>query len=340
MGHYIAEREHGAIMEPRNQLPGHPKEMTRPAGLWSRLLELLLWLNVVLAVLTFFVAGMTIDRYLKFSGTGTYKQMHVPAQREHLPKSFYDSDELSGYSYDIVPDILHLVRYNATEVDFIDVVAFRSMYLNHRPEKIYVHCSPCGFQGNYTRFPEGINFTFIPAVFPTEVFGIPIKVSHHATDVLRLRALMRYGGYYCDKDVFVIQSLRRFLRYEASLNFEGGVNMGNMVMFFHKNSRFLRLYLDTYRRTGTRSHHGATKSVAWTPERNDPSGRPLESFAGTLIVVKRGPGCPNVLRSWNDNRPLFEVLWNWNLQTDARSGAEGASSKELLRLGRTFWVQL
>ncbi|XP_070396496.1 uncharacterized protein [Dermacentor albipictus] len=235
-------------MEPQNQLLGHPKEMTRPAGLCSRLLALLLWLNVVLAVLTFFVAGRTIYRYLKFSRTGTYKQMHVPAPRENLPKSFYDSDELSGYSYDIVPDILHLVRYNATEVDFIDVVAFRSMYLNHRPEKIYVHCSPCGFQGNYTRFLEGINFTFIPAVFPTEVFGIPIKVSHHATDVLRLRALMRYGGYYCDKDVFVIQSLRRFLRYEASLNFENGVIMGNMVMFFHKNSRFLRLYLDTYRR--------------------------------------------------------------------------------------------
>ncbi|XP_065305704.2 uncharacterized protein [Dermacentor albipictus] len=235
-------------MKLRNLLLRLPKERTRPAGLCSRLLVLLLWLNVVLAVLAFFVAARTISRRLKFSRTGTYKQLHVPAQRGPFPKSFYDADELSGYSYDIVPDILHLVRYNAPEVDFIDVVGMRSMYLNHRPKEIYVHCSPCGFQGNYTRFLEGINFTFIPAVFPTEIFGIPIQVSHHATDVLRLRVLMRYGGYYFDKDVFVIQSLRRFLRYEASLNFANGDLMGNMVMFFHKNSRFLRLYLDTYHR--------------------------------------------------------------------------------------------
>ncbi|XP_075526742.1 uncharacterized protein LOC142558500 [Dermacentor variabilis] len=101
--------------------------------------------------------------------------MLVPAQRVHIPRSFYDADNTSGYSYNIVPDILHLVRYNSPKVEFIDVVTFRSMYLNHRPEKIYVHCSPCGFEGNYTRFLEGINFTFIPAAFPEEVFGIPIK---------------------------------------------------------------------------------------------------------------------------------------------------------------------
>ncbi|XP_050031413.2 uncharacterized protein [Dermacentor andersoni] len=58
---------------------------------------------------------------------------------------------------------------------------------------------------------------------------------------------MRYGGYYFDRDVFVIQSLRRFLRYEATINFEPGNAMGNMMMFFHKDSRFLRLYLETYR---------------------------------------------------------------------------------------------
>ncbi|XP_072140436.1 uncharacterized protein [Dermacentor andersoni] len=234
-------------MEPRNQLLGQPKEITRPAGLFSRLLAPLQRFGVDLAVLTFFVVAGTIYALLKLYCSQTYPQKNVPAQREHIPRSFYDADNISAYSDNIVPDILHLVRFNRPEVDFIDVVAFRSMYLNHRPEKIYVHCSPCGFVGNHTRFLEGINFTFIPAVFPEEVFGIPIKVSHHATDVLRLRALMRYGGYYFDKDVFVIQSLRRFLRYEATINIWNGDFMGNQAIFSHKNSRFLRLYLDTYR---------------------------------------------------------------------------------------------
>ncbi|XP_075526744.1 uncharacterized protein LOC142558502 [Dermacentor variabilis] len=138
-------------------------------------------------------------------------------------------------------------RYNSSNVDFIDVVTLRSMYLNHRPEKIYVHCNPCGFEGNYTRFLEGINFTFIPVAFPTGIFGIPIKVSYHATDVLRIKALMRYGGYCLDRDVFVVQSLQRFRRYEASVGFGSRDSMGNNLMFFHNNSRFLRLYLDSYR---------------------------------------------------------------------------------------------
>ncbi|KAL3195741.1 hypothetical protein MRX96_045545 [Rhipicephalus microplus] len=70
---------------------------------------------------------------------------------------------------------------------------------------------------------------------------------YHATDVVRLRALLQYGGIYVDSDVFVVQSLRRYLRYEATISCGPGVNMGNMLMIFHKNSRFLRLYLNTYR---------------------------------------------------------------------------------------------
>ncbi|KAH6936017.1 hypothetical protein HPB50_012514 [Hyalomma asiaticum] len=100
---------------------------------------------------------------------------------EGRPKSFYDTDGISGYNYDIVPDIIHLVRYNQPELTFIDVVCLRSMYLNHRPAKIYVHCDQCGFTGNYTRLVEGIKFTFINTVFPKEVFGIKIEVKEFSS---------------------------------------------------------------------------------------------------------------------------------------------------------------
>ncbi|XP_037570577.2 uncharacterized protein LOC119452650 [Dermacentor silvarum] len=62
-----------------------------------------------------------------------------------------------------------------------------------------------------------------------------------------MRVLLRYGGIYLDADVFVVQSLRRFLRYEATVACaEGGV-FGNMIMIAHKNSRVMRLFMDTYR---------------------------------------------------------------------------------------------
>ncbi|KAH6923780.1 hypothetical protein HPB50_006717 [Hyalomma asiaticum] len=193
--------------------------------------------------------------FVFFKGYG--RDACLPKQGEHRlqnftdiegrPKSFYDTDGTSGYNYDIVPDIIHLVRYNQPELTFIDVVCLRSMYLNHRPAKIYVHCDQCGFTGNYTRLVEGITFTFISTVFPKEVFGIKIENSHHSTDVARLRALLRYGGIYLDGDVFVVQSLRRFLRYEATVSCQEKGSFGNMIMIHHKNSRFLRLYMDTYR---------------------------------------------------------------------------------------------
>ncbi|XP_075724418.1 uncharacterized protein LOC142767080 [Rhipicephalus microplus] len=123
------------------------------------------------------------------------------------------------------------------------------MYLNHRPKTIMVHCSPCNFTGPYARWLEGIPFTFVSAVFPSKVFGRPILEGnpHHSTDVVRVHALLRHGGIYLDADVFVVQSLRRFLRYEATVACPQGYTFGNMIMISHKNSRILRLFMDTYR---------------------------------------------------------------------------------------------
>ncbi|KAH7939336.1 hypothetical protein HPB52_011167 [Rhipicephalus sanguineus] len=70
---------------------------------------------------------------------------------------------------------------------------------------------------------------------------------YHSTDVVRLRALLGYGGIYLDRDVFMVQSLRRYLRYEASISCPPGGVFGNMLIISHKNSRFIRLYLNTYR---------------------------------------------------------------------------------------------
>ncbi|KAL1430194.1 hypothetical protein MTO96_015310 [Rhipicephalus appendiculatus] len=54
------------------------------------------------------------------------------------------------------------------------------------------------------------------------------------------------GGIYLDADVFVVQPLRRFLRYEATVSCPQGYWYGNQIMIAHKNSRVLRLFMDTY----------------------------------------------------------------------------------------------
>ncbi|XP_077560817.1 uncharacterized protein LOC144175640 [Haemaphysalis longicornis] len=163
-----------------------------------------------------------------------------------VPRSFYDANNKLGYTFDVVPDIIHLIRWNQPKLKFTDVVYYRSMYINHRPQQIMVHCSPCTFSGPYVPLLQGINFTFVPTKFPKRVFGKPLQNPHHATDVTRLLALMKYGGVYLDRDVFVVRSLRPLFRYEAVLRCTRD-SLGSMMLFFHKNARFLRLYLHTYR---------------------------------------------------------------------------------------------
>ncbi|XP_077548350.1 uncharacterized protein LOC144161579 [Haemaphysalis longicornis] len=120
------------------------------------------------------------------------------------------------------------------------------MYINHRPKQIMVHCSPCTFSGPYVPLLQGINFTFVPTKVPKSISGKPFENPYHATDAARILALMKYGGVYLDRDVFVVRSLRPLLRYEAVMNCNDDA-IGSMMLFFHKNARFLRLYLHTYR---------------------------------------------------------------------------------------------
>ncbi|XP_077531681.1 uncharacterized protein LOC144144191 [Haemaphysalis longicornis] len=128
----------------------------------------------------------------------------------------------------------------------MDVVYYRSMYINHRPQQIMVHCHPCVFEGPYVDLLQGINFTFVQTKFPKKIFGKPFKNRHHTTDIVRLQALMKHGGVYLDRDVFVVRSLRPLLRFEAVL-YCGTGSIGNMMLSFHKKARFPRLYFHTYR---------------------------------------------------------------------------------------------
>jgi hypothetical protein len=57
---------------------------------------------------------------------------------------------------------------------------------------------------------------------------------------------MEFGGIYLDRDVYVVKSLDIFRKYEMTLNWDEGQYLGSQVLIGHKNSRFLKLYYDSY----------------------------------------------------------------------------------------------
>ena len=69
----------------------------------------------------------------------------------------------------------------------------------------------------------------------------------HGSDVARLRVIMKYGGIYLDNDVYVINSLDKYRKFEAVVNWDEGVDVGNNLIIANRNARVLPLWLDTYR---------------------------------------------------------------------------------------------
>ena len=55
----------------------------------------------------------------------------------------------------------------------------------------------------------------------------------HGGDLARIQTLMKYGGIYLDNDVYVIQNLDKYRRYECAINWgQGEPALGTQVYFF------------------------------------------------------------------------------------------------------------
>ena len=67
-------------------------------------------------------------------------------------------------------------------------------------------------------------------------------------DVVRLMILMTYGGIYLDNDVYVVNSLDKYRKYEMTLGLEQiGKVIGNQVIIANQHARFLKTFYDSYR---------------------------------------------------------------------------------------------
>jgi hypothetical protein len=53
------------------------------------------------------------------------------------------------YNKKIVPNLIHLIYLNQPFVSFYQMINIYAIYLNHRPDFIYMHCDECGFYGKY-----------------------------------------------------------------------------------------------------------------------------------------------------------------------------------------------
>lgn len=159
-----------------------------------------------------------------------------------------------GSDVQIVPNIVHYLYLQETYVKFYAMINIFSLYLNSKPDLIYIHCDNCSLYGKYWNVIKSHESLFkiirlhqIP--YRETIFGIRYGwINHHRSDIWRLLVLMHYGGIYLDNDVFVIKSLKKYLNYEMTLSWDSDDRgIGSQVMIAHRNARFLRTFYDSFR---------------------------------------------------------------------------------------------
>lgn len=79
----------------------------------------------------------------------------ISADRQIQLDDMIDFEEFDNQQYKndshsfIVPDIVHLIFINTSTIQFYQAINIFSIYLNHNPAHIYIHCDLCNFTGYF-----------------------------------------------------------------------------------------------------------------------------------------------------------------------------------------------
>ncbi|KAL1450795.1 hypothetical protein WDU94_003115 [Cyamophila willieti] len=178
---------------------------------------------------------------------------------KHFPNGSVDFrgfNNYTGYSSGcyVVPDIVHYIKFNQDEFSFIEMICIASILINHKPSRLMIHTNTFQLHGKYwTAIKRLPNFDRVNVVYlekPTSIFGHSLDSGFgvwHASDIARLRLIQTYGGIFCDSDVFVVQSLHPYRRFEFALEWNYHMYLGNQVLFGHKDARVIPHWLETYK---------------------------------------------------------------------------------------------
>lgn len=156
----------------------------------------------------------------------------------------------------IVPNYVHFVRFGETPITYVEMICILAAFKNQKPDKIFFHRDHNNsYTGQYWEilkntkgFMDTVEFHYFP--LPTEIFGQTLSTGWrywHGGDLARIQILMKYGGIYIDNDSYLVKSLDNFRKYEITLNWDENQYLASQLVVAHKDARFLKEWLNTYK---------------------------------------------------------------------------------------------
>ena len=135
-----------------------------------------------------------------------YKSVHLQFSTQIIDER---QNEVFGYNNEtgadryIVPNIIHLVRFNSKTFSFHEYISLRAAFLHQDPEKIYIHTNlpgPDYFSGKYwevikREFELWTRIQIVECELPSEIFGQKLSEAwklHHGSDIARIRYICSF----------------------------------------------------------------------------------------------------------------------------------------------------
>lgn len=170
--------------------------------------------------------------------------------------SKYLSEEGGTIEQKSVPNIVHFVILQDNSdidstINFIGATCILAAYFNQNPEKILIHTNSINITGNYWTIltsiigPKIIQINSVKK--PTHVFGSPLSSLYHASDIIRIKTLIQFGGIFLDLDTFVVQKLDGFFDKDCTIGWPKDQSIGTQIVIAKPNANFLKLWLQSYR---------------------------------------------------------------------------------------------
>uniref|UniRef100_A0A1B6DY42 Alpha-1,4-N-acetylglucosaminyltransferase n=1 Tax=Clastoptera arizonana TaxID=38151 RepID=A0A1B6DY42_9HEMI len=210
------------------------------------------------ALLFLNILQLILWRDTKYCTSSCENEVHLWDQNINFWSRNYSNETGTPTGCYVVPNYVHFIRFNQPKISYVDMICILAAFKNQRPDKIFFHTNfNTSFEGKYWEvlkqtkgFLNVVTFNYLP--IPEEIFGQPLNPSHkhtifHAADIARIQVMIKYGGIIIDHDTYIIKNLNKFRNFEATINWDDDQYLGCQIIIAHKDARFLKLYLESYR---------------------------------------------------------------------------------------------
>ncbi|XP_071119269.1 uncharacterized protein [Haliotis cracherodii] len=169
---------------------------------------------------------------------------------DELVEKPFDVNASISHAVPVVPRIVHFCLFsNGTTIfRFHYMIAILAASRIAKPEKIYFwHDNlPVGEYWKETR-QKVKNLYLVHRDRPTKIRGNDVRVIEHVADIVRLEALLEYGGMYFDTDSIVVNPIDPLLVHDVTMGHAVPRVLANGIMFSKPWSDFQKVWHHEYK---------------------------------------------------------------------------------------------